>query len=127
MNENAKTYIRTLVNGNERLRILGVTAKTGFSFYIVHQRVDATTKKTVIVARGASAHYATLAETVTAVDAAVTAAKAVGWKTSAGPGGFKPKADAFDLTALPKPAAKTPEPAPEPAPEETPEKTSRKK
>lgn len=119
MNANAKSYVRTLSNGSESLTIIGIAAKTGFGFYILHQRVDPTTKKKVTIARGASAKYATLAETVTAVDAAVVSAVAAGWKKAAGPaGGFKPKADGFSLEALPKPAGAPVEAPKEEAPKE---------
>jgi len=125
MNANAKSYIRTLTNakGTERLQVLAIASKEGFSFYILHQKVDG--KKVLTVARGAARKIATLAESVTAVDEAVESAKSKGWVKSAGPRGFVAKPDAFGLDSLP--AAVAPVEKPEEAPEEAPVEKKPKK
>jgi len=114
-----KTYIKTLTAGDERLQFLAIKKKSGWSFFVLHQRVGAD-KKVKTLSRGAAAHYEDLASASKAVDDGAALAQADGWAKSArvGGGGFKSKADAFSLSALPKPGgtvvaapAETPAPA----------------
>lgn len=104
--EDPKSYIKTVVAGNERLRFLAVTAKNGWRFYVQQQEKQG--KNTKTTNRGASQSCATLAEASALVDQGVKNALANGWTLPVrvgGGGGFKAKEDAFSLNSLPKPKA----------------------
>jgi hypothetical protein len=79
MASQVKSYTRTVTNGDDRLQVLAVAAKGGWSFYILHQRVDG--NKVITLERGASASHASLEAAKAAVDGAVAMAVKIGWQT----------------------------------------------
>jgi hypothetical protein len=72
-----KSYTRTVTEGQQRLQIVAVAAKSDWSFYILHQESDG--KKFSTIERGASARYPDFKAAQAAVDAAVKKAVTVGW------------------------------------------------
>lgn len=92
--------------GGTVLRVVAVRRKDGTATTFAVHAVKKGDNR-----RGATQQHATVDEARAAVERLVTEAVKLGWTRSQRVGGFEPRPDAFDVTSLPKPAAKPAAPA----------------